>query len=196
MTTDPDTDAPAANAQDLADEVVGHLLRHPDPVQRYEALRLVDERLQWMRVLTLKQLESELGGLGPAAAAVGISRQAVTELYAKTRTPGPRGDRDRDSRPAYQYGRWLAWCERAAEAVNAEREWWPVQDNATRTTTVYPGLRRRVDNWARRAQRTRSQLPAEPDVDDALAQLGARHLTTAEQMDVYIGYHHGRRESR
>lgn len=194
--TDLDTDAPAATAQDLADEVVGHLLRHPDAVQRYEALRLVDERLQWMRALTLKQLEHDLGGLTPAATAVGISRQAVTELYAKTRTPGPRGDRDRDSRSAYRYGQWLAWCERVAEIVDAEQEWLSVQVNATRTTSVLPGLRRRVGDWTRRARRAQAQLPAEPDVDDALAEIGVRHLTLSEQMDVHIGYHHARRGMR
>lgn len=180
------TDA-AQTAEDLADEVVGHLLRHPDATQRYTALRLVDERMPFLRAATIKQLEMDLGGIGAAADALGISRQSATETYAKTGTPGPRADKDRTNHPAYLYGRWLAWCAAVAAAADELEVYEKLETNAARTTTVYPPLRRRAQRW----RRASVDLP-EPDVDDAVAQLGTRHLTTAEQADVYLGFHHAR----
>lgn len=181
------TDDAARTAQDLADDVTGHLLRHPDAVQRYAALRLVDERMPLMRAATIKQLETERGGIGAAADALGISRQSATETYAKTGTPGPRADKDRGSHPAYQYGRWLTWCAAVADAAGELEVYEKLETNAARTTTVYPALRRRAQRWRRAAVDL-----VEPDVDDAVAALGTRHLTTAEQADVYLGFHHAR----
>lgn len=178
---------PAPSAAALADEVIGHLLRHPDAALRYAAIRRIDDRMQWMRALTLKQLEVERGGLGAAAEAVGISRQAVTELYVKTGTPGPRADKNRASHPAYLYGQWLAWCAAVADAAGELEVYEKLETNAARTTTVYPALRRRAQRWRRAADLD------EPPVDDAVAELGHRHLTSAEQADVYLGFHHARR---
>lgn len=183
------TDDAPRTAEDLADDVIGHLLRHPDAIQRYAALRLVDERMPLMRATTIKQLEIERGGIGAAADALGISRQAATETYAKTGTPGPRADKARASHPAYRYGRWLAWCARAADAAGEIAAYEKLENNATRTTTVYPGMRRNAARWRRALD---LQAHVEPDVDDAIAELGTRHLTTAEQADVYLGFHHAR----
>jgi hypothetical protein len=195
--------SPTDNARNLADETIGHLLRHPSPQQRYEALDILASRLTWLRALTAKQLETDLGSVAAAAAALGISRQAITELYTKTGTPTPRADRQRPSRAAYQYGRWLAAAEHAARLAGPRHlgHCDKLMGNATATTTVQPALARYAQQWLTAAGRRAKHggqvgevrdVLAAPDAVEAIRELGCRYLTVAEQADVWVGLHHAR----
>ena len=184
---------PAATAEDLAEEAWAHLAMHPDAQLRYRAIDILESRLTHLRALTAKQLELELGGLSRAADALGVSRQAITELYARTDTPGPRADRDRADRPATAYGRWLALAGLAAELAGQGRRWDTLYRQASRTTTVYPAVAEAVPRWLRiaereprtaeRAKRLRADLNA---TDPRVGDIGQRQLTQADEADAHL----------
>lgn len=202
-TVDDRSDDPA---RDLADEILGHLHRHPDAATTYRAIQYLRSDLQLAAATTLKRLELDLGGVGPAADAVGISRQAVTELYTKTGTPGPRTDRDRDQRPAHRYGALLATCQRAAAISDASSRrrgtqamlvWDKLARHAEQATTTWTTLRRMVlGSWLHGidtpdAHAVRDRIA---ELEPAADELGVRHLNMSEQADVMIGYHRERKQ--
>jgi hypothetical protein len=203
IVTRPHLHAVTNPAEDLADDIIGRLYQHADARERYAAVNLIADRIQQVRAVTAKQLELELGGLGAAAEALGVSRQAITELYAKTETPGPRADRDRAQRPTHLYGRWLAAVHAAADLAGAEDAYASVGRTAMQTTTTFPAVMRRAEQWLKEAKRRgvpRIDIEAHRS-ELALTELSIvqwvtenqRHLTIAEQSDAILGYHAARK---
>lgn len=198
---DPDESRGATTAEELANEVIGHLLRHPDPAQRYAAVNLVAEQATRVRAVTIHQVIAEVGGVDDAAAKLGITRQALGEVLRRAEAPNPRGRRTggppENQPPAYLYGQWLGHVQRLADAAGTRDHYDKLLDNAARATTYYPAIRRYAEQWlAQVARRRRAAADqhratlADADPADAVAVLGVRHLSTAEQSQLWIGFHH------
>ncbi len=185
-------------AMALVDDLLGRLLAHPDAEQRYRAVNLLSARLQDVRALTAKQLEVEHGGLGAAAEELGITRQALTELYSKAGMPGPRSDRDRSDRPATAYGQWLAAVGEAARLGGAEREYGDLVRSALVTSTMAPSVTSAVQRWLRSAEEQGCDFTQIHGARDRIVAahfairewlLRTGHLSAADRADATIGFH-------
>lgn len=201
--TDTDDWTSGDPAENLAHDLIGKLYNHPDARERYTAINHISDRLQQARAVTAKQLELELGSLNAAAEALGITRQTITELYAKTDTPGPRSDRDRPQRPTHLYGRWLAAVRGIADLAGVEDGYAPVERTALQTTTTFPTVMRRAEQWLKEAKRRGASTN---DIEMYRSELNLtelsiiqwvtenqRRLTLAEQSDVILGFHAARK---
>lgn len=189
-----------ATADDLVDDVIDHLLREPDVRLRWDAVRLVAGQLDRVRALTAKQAELETGSIKAAGKRLGIGRQYIDELYRKAGIPGPRTDWDRADRPAHRYGQLLAACHQIARHAGTEALmlYDKREPTAAASTAAWPAMRRAAEGWltalVRRgadgralADTLRRQLA---DAEAAAAELitAHRHLTLAEQGDVYLAH--------
>ncbi len=190
--------------QDRADRVVGRILQHADPVDRYRALDLIAGQMTRMRALSAKQLELESGGVGAAADRLGMTRQAVTELYAKADVPGPR--RDRQQRDAGEFpppaalGQWFRRAYTAARLLRREEQFEKMfrhlADGRVLGATM---LAAALPEWRRAASRIRPAGPAAaaraalvaaeqpPEVAEWLP--GRTRLTMKERGQMIIGFH-------
>jgi hypothetical protein len=193
------------------DQVVSLLLDESDAVRRYQVIQeLQSGRLRDVAALSIRQLHAELGSAEEAADALGISRQAASELLAKAEAPSIRQDRDLKSRPTFVYGRWLATVGSVSwrlcrvhhidlydsEWGRQTSRWWEevlrgtpprimiAKITAAVTGNWLPTLRRK-GHPAGRQEDQLSELAAE--IDPWVRQVGGRHLTEAELGDVVLG---------
>ncbi len=211
---DPDLDdtvdpyRPDATADERTDHVIGVLLSDEDPVRRYRTIQaLQDGRLRDVAAISLRQLRDSGGSTEAAAAAVGISRQAVNELLAKAGAPGAREDRTVRETPAYAYGQYLASVRAIADALPAgpAREkavlrWYDLEAKASLTVSMIPVLAEEAQRWLKTI-RTIAKRPdlaehhaARMDecaarIADWIRERSTPRLTVAEQWEMYIGYH-------
>lgn len=192
-----DTDHTHESVDGLADEITGHLLREPDPVLRWGAIRSLAGQLDRLRAITAKQAELEGGSVTAAAERLGVTRQYLDELYGKTDTPKRLADRDRADRPAHRYGVLLAVCREIADRAGTAAEYDKAERTASQSSAAWMAMRRSAERWlgllrrsehASEVHELRQRLfYAEQAAAELIGQ--RRHLTLAEQGDAILGYH-------
>lgn len=208
---------PDVSADDRASHILT-LLYMDNPARCYRTIQLLqDGRLRDAAVRALRELRDTLGSTEAAADAVGVTRQAATELLGKAGVRISRPSAAATQRPAYAYGVYLAAIRAIADAVRAapvERpgraleEYYDLEPRAVQSLTLLPAVAKAGQRWLqeiRAAGRPEVADARAAALDDAGAVMApwvaARsatdpHLTVAEQADVYLGYHQDRARQR
>lgn len=204
---------PDATVTERADHVVGVLLHDEDSVRRYATIRELEAgRLREVAALSLIQLRDELGTQAAAAKAVGISRQAYTEVLTKAGAPGAREQNHADRSPAYRYGQYLAIVQACARESMPESQRGTASDQfdrlhlrASRSLAHWPSVVRAAERWVKSmrqrpvaAEERRRELDEHAVIVAAWVadRAGETHLTMREQAKAMLGFHHERARSR
>ncbi len=190
--------------------IIAALLADPDAIRRYRTIQaLQDGGLRDAAATSMRQLRDQLGSTDAAAAALGISRQAMNELLAKAGAPGARADKGLRDRPAYRYGQYYDLVYSLAEIAGQPKHIDRVEklhDLASMSLSGFPVLAEAASVILRTVRRMNagraSNLEARLDelgapVGEWMAgRAGSAYLSMEEKKEFMLGMHQARAARR
>lgn len=189
----------------LVGKIISDLFREPNDIRRFQAVQaLYNKRLAEVRRLTVRLMILDGYAQKNIPGLLGISAGWVSQLL--------EGE-SREGSPAYSWGRYLGAVEylairadmvgqtrrAASQRRTAQDSFDKLYVRAISSTTVLPAIQQRAMGWARPLRGPRPGVVDEvfkrmEELAPEFAELGSRRLTSDEQHDVILGYHHSRSE--